>query len=472
MKKNIFVYISLLLITLAAGCSKFTDITPKGKNLLNRVNDLDLLLNYQYSGNSFNFLNQSILINDMYPQVVNVPNLINGTARELPYMFVTYDHSINRESLTNTDGAYQGLYSIISNIANIVIMNAETASGDQVLARRLKAEAYVIRAYMHYLLVNIFAKAYDPATAASDGGIPYVKNIDLEEVNAKITVAEVYKNLLDDINAAIDANVLPDMGENSMRVGKGFAYAVKARILLSMRDYAGALDAVEKGLSINSTLEDHRPFLSPAVGGSGKLVERDGLNAPDNLFYAYYGKAWPATFSPSLEILHNYYEPGNIIKDSTDTYNYLYGQIYSGLAGVPIFVPASFSYQQNAGGMTSSDLYLMKAECLIRTNRIDDGMDVINEIRLRRIYPYAPLSAANETDAMKLFQKTARIEFLFTWRNFVDIKRWNREGKYPVETKRTINGVTYELPADSPLWIFSFPLNATEFNPTLTQNYK
>ncbi len=116
--------------------------------------------------------------------------------------------------------------------------------------------------------------------------------------------------------------------------------------------------------------------------------------------------------------MHNYYEPGNIIKDSTDSYNYLYGQIYSGLAGVPIFFPASFSYQQNAGGMTSSDLYLMKAECLIRNNRIDDGMDVINEIRLRRIYPYAPISAASEADAMKLLQKTARIEFLFTWRNF------------------------------------------------------
>ncbi len=84
MKKIYVVSIPLLLLTLTAGCSKYTDITPKGKNLLNRVNDLDLLLNYQYSGNSFNFLNQSILINDMYPQVVNVPNLINGTARSSP----------------------------------------------------------------------------------------------------------------------------------------------------------------------------------------------------------------------------------------------------------------------------------------------------------------------------------------------------------------------------------------------------
>lgn len=469
MKTKLFAHIALLMLTLAAGCSKYTDIQPKGKNLLNRVSDLDLLLNYDYAGNSFNFLPQSILINDMYPQVVNVPNLINGTARELPYMYVTYDQSVKREDLTLTDGPYQGLYSIIANVSNIVIQNVDAASGDKELGQQLKAEAYVLRAYMHFLLVNIFAKAYDPATAEQDGGIPYVNKIDFEEINTKVSVAEVYRNMMDDINKAIDLNTLPNKGKNNMRVGKGFAYAVKARILLSMRDYAGALVAVEEALKINSTLEDHRSLLSPSVGGSDAILERDGLTAPDNLFYAYYGKAWPNTFSPSLEILNSWYEPGNIVKDSTDTYNYLYGSIYSGLQGVPIFF--AIGYQQNAAGMTASDLYIMKAECLIRTGKYAEGMDAINEIRIRRIYPYTALTAGNEADAMKHLQKTSRIEFLFTWKNFVDIKRWNREGKYPVEVKRTINGVTYTLPADSPLWIFSFPRNATEFNPTLTQNY-
>jgi hypothetical protein len=37
-----------------------------------------------------------------------------------------------------------------------------------------KGEALVARAYAHFMLVTFFAKAYDPATAGTDPGIPYV----------------------------------------------------------------------------------------------------------------------------------------------------------------------------------------------------------------------------------------------------------------------------------------------------------
>jgi hypothetical protein len=273
---------------------------------------------------------------------------------------------------------------------------------------------------------------------------------------------------LSDIDAAFALNALPDQPVNSMRVGKGFAYAVKARIFLSMRNYPAALAAAEASLSFNNTLEDHRPFLKPPVG-LGLPVSRDGLTAPDNLFLAYLGKIYPYTYFPSLEILQNYYEQGNILKDSTTVYNYALGSSISGVAGVPMF--GTPTYQQNAVGMTASDTYLMKAECLIRSARINEGMDIINEIRKRRIYPYSPITASNEAAAMDLLKKTARIEFLFTWRNFVDIKRWNAEGKYAQTITRTINGVKFELPPNSPLWIFPFPQSGTDFNVTLKQNY-
>ena len=48
MKSKIY---SLLLFfgLIGAGCSDFTEIDPKGKNTLNRMEDLDLVLNYTYS---------------------------------------------------------------------------------------------------------------------------------------------------------------------------------------------------------------------------------------------------------------------------------------------------------------------------------------------------------------------------------------------------------------------------------------
>jgi hypothetical protein len=85
--------------------------------------------------------------------------------------------------------------------------------------------------------------------------------------------------MLSDINTALGMNSLPDQPATAMRVAKGFAYAVKARILLSMRDYEGALVAADSSLLYNNTLEDHRLFIG------AESITRTGLVAEDNLFY-------------------------------------------------------------------------------------------------------------------------------------------------------------------------------------------
>lgn len=466
MKKLIYSLTIVFYVATLLSCKKYTDILPKGKNLLNKASDLDMLLNYNYFGETFLNQPQSILVNDMYGIFSNVPNTIAGPLN-MNKVILTYDEKSDRAALTTTDNVYSGMYQIISRIANIALTNAETASGDQALLKQVKAEAYIIRAYMHYMLVNNYAKAYDPATAATDGGIPYVNSIDFETPNAKNTVKEVYDKMIADVDAALALNALPDQPKNSMRIGKGFAYAVKAEILLSMRDYAGALAAANSSLTFNSTLEDHRPYLT--MPKATTMASRIGLTAPDNLLYAYQGKLWPTYFGVSKEIMDSWFEPGNIIKDWTATYNLAYGTSFNGVPGSAVW--ASTAYEQNAAGLTTSDMFFVKAESLIRTGKIAEGIDVVNQVRLLRIAPYTPLVATTEAQAMLYLQRASRIEFLFTWRNFINIKRWNRENKYPVVVERTVNNVKYTLSPTSPLWVFPFPQNATAYNPTLTQNY-
>ncbi|MNX65995.1 SusD family protein [compost metagenome] len=451
-----------------SGCEKYTDITPKGQNLLNKASDIDLLLNAQYSGNAFNNMKQSTLINDMYGQVVNVPVTIAGPIN-MNKVLLTYDEKSDRAALTVADDNYDGMYEIISKVANITIVNSETASGDKALLNLYKAEAYIIRAYMHYMLVNNYAKAYDPATAETDGGIPYVNSINFEELNRKNTIKEVYDNINADIASAFALNTLPDKPKNIMRVGKGFAYAVKAMVLMSMRNYAGALEAANLSLTYNSTLEDHRPILSLPL--ASRIVTRNGVTSPDNIFYAYQSKPWPALFGVSIEILTKFYETGNIFKDYTPVYNFPSGILYNGVDGSAIW--SNLAYEQNAAGITTSDMIMVKAEALIRTGKVADGMAEIEKIRVRRINPtvYAPLMANTEAEGMAYLQKVSRIEFLFTWKNFINVKRWNREGKYPVVVERTVNNIKYTLSPNSPLWVFPFPQSATMFNTTLTQNY-
>jgi hypothetical protein len=174
-----------------------------------------------------------------------------------------------------------------------------------------------------------------------------------------------------------------------------------------------------------------------------------------------------------------YYEPGNIMRYYTDAFDASYGvDAYTKTAGTLLWY--SFDYQQNAAGLTTSDAYLVKAECLIRTQKINDAMDVLNIIRLRRIRPadYAPVSAASEPQAMTYLKRLSRTEFMFTWKNFVNMKRWNTEEAYKETITRTVTpygstgaSYTYTLSPGSRLWIFPFPQTATNYNTNMTQNY-
>lgn len=466
--KRIFSFAVITIVVLASGCAKYTDIVPKGQNLLNKASDLDLLMNIDYTGPFYNHYRQTMLINDNTLDAENVPATISGV-QSLKKILLTYDEAADRAAYTPGDAQFEGQYGIISKVANVILDRADEATGDAQLIKQLKAEAYVLRAFLHYRLVNIYAKAYDPVTAATDGGIPYAIDINFEEVNAKKTVKEVYDNLLNDINAAIALDALPNLPKNYMRIGKGFAYGVKAQILLSMRDYIGALEAVGEALKYNDVLEDHRPLMLIA-SRSERVFGRVGLTAPDNVFYANSSFNDPL-FIPITPEAMAVYETGNIFKDHTDTYNAAIGESLVGLPNHSAFF--NLTYQPNSVGMTVSDLVLIKAECLIRTNKIAEGMTEVENIRIRRINPaqYVAKMATTEAQAMGYLQQTSRTEFLFSIRNFINIKRWNRESKYPLTINRTISGKTYTLQPNSKLYVFPFPQSATQFNGTLTQNY-
>lgn len=87
------------------------------------------------------------------------------------------------------------------------------------------------------MLINKFAKAYDPSTAANTPGIILMtEDKDIQTPQPKSTVEEVYTQILKDINEAIDLGGLPDVAVNKMRLCKPAAYAIKALTLLNMQN--------------------------------------------------------------------------------------------------------------------------------------------------------------------------------------------------------------------------------------------
>ena len=68
----------------------------------------------------------------------------------------------------------------------------DASLGDKDVKELAKAEAKIMRAWDHFILINTFAKAYNPETAATDGGVAIIDKYDLEATPTKSTVAQVY----------------------------------------------------------------------------------------------------------------------------------------------------------------------------------------------------------------------------------------------------------------------------------------
>jgi hypothetical protein len=474
MKKILY---TIVLLAMFTGCEKFTEIEPKGKNTLSKVADIDQLLNYQYAntnGYAYEAPEAYILVNDMYPRTTNIPNEISKPQKTLKTVLLTWDEQTDREELTVSDDKFTLFYQIIGRVANPVLLKADEAEGDHAIAQRLKAEAYILRAYFHYLAVNFYAKAYNPATAATDGGVPYPKENDLlSKLNVKYSVQEVYDFILDDLDAAFALNSLPDEPVNLMRVGKAFAYAVKAKVLMSMHRFDEALEAVNASLALKSSIDDHREQESNIVPMDRAGFQRPELQSSEDLFYAT--SVYLLILATTSELKESF-EHGSIFYSFvTNSINnaYGYGAMYYGMECDVLFMNGAFF---NGTGLTTIDMHLTKAECLIRSgaaDKIAEAVNILNSIRERRIMSaeYAPASAANAAEAFALLKRVSRNENWFGGRNFINLKRWNTEDAYKETLRKTLLGVDYTLAPDSPLWIFPFPQNATGINPNLTQNY-
>jgi tetratricopeptide (TPR) repeat protein len=462
-----------------SSCSNFTDLQPKGKNLLSTVDQLDLLFNTVLDNYGLMSYDDEELIGDAYPHLTNIPNLIKQPSPSLQQILFTCDEKADRTQYTPSDRKYTIYYDIIGKIANPVLAKVDEAQGDAAKAKQLKAEALVLRAYFGYLAVNHFAKAYNPSTAATDGGVSYpLENESVSEPCKKYMVKEVYDMINADLDAALALNSLPDMNVNQMRVGKAFAYAVKAKVCMSMREYDKAMEAAQQSLAANNTIADYNTMLvnkKSRTGQAFKQFNRPYMTCKEDLFFTY-GYILYGALTPEYNAM---FEKGNVVHNyfpsDARTFGFRFaGPTYYGL-DIECWGYAIDTFFSHAG-LTTTDMYLTEAEIDIRNNKIDEAMAILDKIRINRVIPedYKPLqgTVTTKADAIDVFKKISRSENIWTLKNYINIKRWNTEGNEWTETeKKTVAGKVYTLSPTSPLWIWAFPTNATAINPNLTQNY-
>ncbi|HEY8387172.1 MAG TPA: RagB/SusD family nutrient uptake outer membrane protein, partial [Parasegetibacter sp.] len=276
-----------------------------------------------------------------------------------------------------------------------------------------------------------------------------------------------------------ELNALLDEGVNRQRVGKSFAYAVKARVLLSMRKYEEALTAARASLAINNHIDDHNDMLVdyPVTGVSPtpKGWARPGFSSREDLFItptvmylSWYSPELLAVFDPK-SVLYNYMPTQMNIPFQGD-----FGS-YFGMPGEKAVWNLGAPMSEVSGaGLTSVDMRLIEAECLFHADDFPGAKAKLEEIRKKRIITgqYTESSATTKQEVFALLKQMYRSENWSTMKDFIDLKRWNTYPEYAANLYRTIMGTTYTLTPDSELWIWPFPQTATNFNPGLTQNYE
>lgn len=509
MKNNILKISSVLVLLLLASCAKWTEIEPKGTNMLQKVSDIDMLLNHHFYGYAYSCeRTAAVITGDLFPGMTAAYQLITQPEQApVRSALFTWDEAIDRKKATETDDMYTEYYGVIGKVCNPVLQKVDAAQGDRALANRIKAEAYVLRAYYHYLLVNFYAKAYDPATAAEDGGVPYSFETDaLTTPNQQYSVQEVYDFILEDLDAAFELNSLGAPTQNRMRVNTAFAHAVHAKVLMSMRDYDGAYQAAAKSLAIENTVDDYNTMIQYVaehtynyVTGEydpGYSLARPEMSSSEDLFFTTNGFLLFIALTPELM---DSFEPGNIFASHCDMSGSM-GVVYWGMDVQVLFDMDTY---MNPGGLSTVDMYLVQAECLIRKGdaaSINSAVDIINNIRKKRmateVYDqtaaqdtpdkidpadyYVPVSAANQAEAIVHLKNLTRSENWYGPKRYISMKRWNTEngwketiGKHVVCVLDDGSTPAYDftLTPESPIWIFPFPSKSIGLNSNLTQNY-
>ena len=171
--------------------------------------------------------------------------------------FFCFDYQLdNRLGLyRRTNSTWNQLYSLIDKCNSIILMlkpkeGAELAEG----AESKLGEAYTLRAYGYFWLINLFQHPYNLDKDAP--GVP-LKTEDVYR-QERVPVAEIYDQILSDIETGY--NYLKGLGFHNKKVGVSeyVAAGIYANVLMFTGDYVKAASYAEeaiKGGSFNSAEE-------------------------------------------------------------------------------------------------------------------------------------------------------------------------------------------------------------------------
>ncbi len=259
---------------LLVGCKKYLEKEPDNRAKLTDPKKVSQLLGTAYPQASYLAFNEAMSdnANDKGQGQIDITN-------EDSYAF----KDVEANDQDSPENYWNACYEAIA-AANEALKTCNEAPDPQNYSAQ-KGEGLVARAYAHFMLVTLFAKPYDAATASSDPGIPYVtepETVVFKNYERK-TVAHVYEMIEKDLLEGLPLIIDEGYDVPKYHFNKSAANAFAARFYLYKKDYQKVIQYA--AAAVPNFLPNLRPWNTTyqSFGGNELPLEYQKTTQPANL---------------------------------------------------------------------------------------------------------------------------------------------------------------------------------------------
>ena len=435
-----FLYRALLLTLTcwSGGCRKYLDKVPD--TLLTVPKDLKGL--------------RAILDNDLLTQTVS-PGLGQLSCDDYYLLNSTWSSAapLGRNAYTWADNLYEGQsvddwnkpYKAIY-YCNIVLDHLDKVTNDDPEEYdAIKGGALFGRAYHTYSLEETFGALYRPPSAEHDQGVVLRLDPNPTEKDGRSATVLVYAQILRDLRQAVPLLPLSVQRDHLNRPCRPAAFALLARVCLTMQDY------VQAGNYADSCLQLYAALLRYDTVNAAPSRPFDPSKNDEILFLCSM-QNYPQQYASSTGIdttLYNSYEPGDLRKT-------LFFRTNASL-GLHVFRGQYTGTSYLFSGLSTDEVWLIRAECAARNGDKEGALDALNTLLASRWNgSFTEYSAATADEALGLVLKERRKELLFRDIRWADLRRLNQDERFAIMLTRKLDK-TYTLQPGDARYAFPIP---------------
>lgn len=449
--KNIKITLSLLLLISISSCDEFLSEIPDNRTQINTPEKISELLVTAYPNRTYMGIAETMSDN-VFDSEMQESDLDNTQS---------YNWEMQTQIGIDTESAFwNASYEAIA-AANQALLSIEEL-GSPASLNPQKGEALIARAYSHFMLVSLWSNRYNPATAATDLGIPYVTKPEgaLLEKYKRNTVKEVFDFIEQDIAEGMKY-ITNDYKEVKYHFNVEAAKAFASRFYLIKGDWDKVLELSQGLGSAPTNLRNYADFNAAAF--ADRPVEFSRVGQPTNLLVAYPNSIWGRSYTNRFTLSGN--RSDEILGPETNIWGKRWLIIPAGQyrGGITVLVPKFyeyFKYTNVTAGigepytgtvlLSNDEFFLNRIEAHVMKNQIDEAnaeleyflatrtsgynpaTDVITEEDIVDFYPvvaneFTPFYALTpvQTSYIKAIAEARRREFIHEGLRWFDIKRFN-----------------------------------------------